>query len=87
MTFKQCAGAYIEAGWKNPKHAAQWPSTLATYVYPVFGGLPVQAVDVGLVMKVLEPIWVEKSETASRLRGRIDREHPRLGDDPRLPPR
>ena len=75
MTFKQCAGAYIEAhkaGWKNPKHAAQWPSTLATYVYPVFGGLPVQAVDVGLVMKVLEPIWVEKSETASRLRGRIE---------------
>jgi integrase len=75
MTFEQCARAYIEAhkaGWRNSKHAAQWPSTLATYAYPVFGGLPVQAVDVGLVMKVLEPIWVEKSETASRLRGRIE---------------
>jgi Phage integrase central domain/Arm DNA-binding domain len=75
MTFKQCAEAYIEAhkaGWKNPKHAAQWPSTLATYAYPVFGTLPVQAVDVGMVMQVLEPIWVEKSETASRLRGRIE---------------
>jgi integrase len=75
MTFEQCAEAYIaahKAGWKNPKHAAQWPSTLATYVYPVFGILPVQAVDVGLVMKALEPIWLSKPETASRLRGRIE---------------
>jgi integrase len=75
MTFEQCAEAYVEAhkaGWKNSKHAAQWPSTLATYVYPVFGSLPVRAVDVGLVMKAIEPIWVLKSETASRLRGRIE---------------
>jgi integrase len=75
MTFQACAEAYIaahRAGWKNPKHAAQWPSTLATYVHPVFGALPVQAVDVGLVMKVLEPIWKEKPETASRVRGRIE---------------
>lgn len=75
MTFQACAEAYIaahRAGWKNPKHAAQWPSTLATYVYPVLGALPVQAVDVGLVMKVLEPIWREKPETASRVRGRIE---------------
>jgi hypothetical protein len=41
-------------------------------VGPVFGSLPVQAVDVGLVMKVLEPIWTTKPETASRLRGRIE---------------
>jgi integrase len=75
MTFKQCAEAYItahQAGWKNPVHAKQWPSTLATYVYPVFGALPVQAVDVGLVMKVIEPIWSTKPETASRVRGRIE---------------
>jgi integrase len=75
MTFQECAERYIEAhraGWRNPKHAAQWPSTLTTYVYPVFGSLPVQAVDVGLVSKVLEPIWQTKPETASRVRGRIE---------------
>ena len=75
MTFKQCAAAYIaahQAGWKNPVHAKQWPSTLETYVYPVFGDLPVQAVDVGLVMKAIEPIWSTKPETASRVRGRIE---------------
>ncbi len=75
MTFRQCAEAYIaahKAGWKNPKHAAQWPATLQTYAYPVMGDLPVQGVDVGLVMKVLEPIWTTKTETASRLRGRIE---------------
>jgi integrase len=75
MTFRQCAEAYIEAhrpSWKNAKHAAQWPSTLETYVYPVFGELPVQAVDVALIMRVLEPIWKTKTETASRLRGRVE---------------
>jgi integrase len=75
MTFRQCAEAYIaahSAGWKNRVHAKQWPATLTTYVYPVFGNLPVQAVDVGLVMKALEPIWSNKSETASRVRGRIE---------------
>lgn len=75
MTFRECAEAYIaahEASWKNPKHAKQWPSTLETYVYRVFGSLPVQAIDVGLVMKVLEPIWQAKPETASRVRGRIE---------------
>ena len=75
ITFRECAEAYIEAhkgGWKNLKHAAQWPSTLQTYAYPVIGDLPVQGVDVRLVMDVLEPIWSAKTETASRLRGRIE---------------
>lgn len=75
MTFRQCAEAYIEAhkaGWKNDKHAAQWPATLKTYAYPVFGDLPVQSVDLGLVMKVIDPLWRTKTETASRLRGRIE---------------
>lgn len=75
MSFRQCAEAYIaahRAGWKNPKHAAQWPSTLESYVYPVFGALPVAAIDVGLVMKAVEPIWTLKPETASRVRGRIE---------------
>ncbi len=75
MTFKACAEAFIaahRAGWKNDKHSAQWPATLLTYAYPVFGDLPVAAIDTPLVLKALEPIWATKSETASRLRGRIE---------------
>jgi hypothetical protein len=75
MTFKQTAAAYIKAnkaGWKNAKHAAQWEATLAAYADPIFGALPVAAVDTGLVMKALEAIWTEKPETASRLRGRVE---------------
>jgi integrase len=75
MTFEQCAAAYIEAhraGWKNAKHTAQWTATLATYAYPVFGGQPVAAIDTSMVLKVLEPIWNTKTETASRVRGRIE---------------
>lgn len=75
MTFKACAMAYIEAQraeWKNPKHAQQWENTLSTYVYPTFGSLPVSAIDTGLVMKCLEAIWTTKTETATRLRGRIE---------------
>jgi integrase len=75
ITFSQCAAAYIEnhrAAWGNAKHAAQWEATLRTYAYPVFGNLPVAAVDTALVVKVLDPIWSKKPETASRLRGRIE---------------
>jgi len=75
MTFKACAERYIaahRAGWRNDKHVAQWAATLIAYVHPIFGALPVQAVDVGLVMKALEPIWLTKAETASRVRGRIE---------------
>jgi len=75
ISFKQAAERYIKAhraGWKSPKHADQWESTLATYAYPLFGSLPVAAVDTGLVMRVIEPIWTGKTETASRVRGRIE---------------
>ena len=75
MTFKQCAELYIRAnsaGWGNAKHAAQWSATLATYAYPILGDLAVQAIDTGLVMRVIEPLWADKTETASRLRGRIE---------------
>ena len=69
MTFDQCAAAYVAShsdGWRNPKHAAQWKSTLSKYASPVFGSLPVQAVDVALVMKALEAIWAAIPETAER---------------------
>jgi integrase len=75
MTFAQCASSYITkhaAGWKNAKHAAQWTATLETYAFPMIGALPVAAIDTGLVLKVLEPIWNSKNETASRVRGRIE---------------
>src|SRR5712671_6265726 len=75
MTFDDCAAAYIaahEAAWRNAKHRQQWTNTLRTYVTPVFGKLPVQSVDVALVLKVIEPIWVTKPETANRVRGRIE---------------
>jgi integrase len=75
VTFKDAAErmiASMQAGWKNPKHRAQWTATLETYVYPSFGSLPVAAVDTGLVLKAVEPIWTKKAETASRVRGRIE---------------
>src|ERR1700737_617757 len=75
ITFDACAAAYIaahEASWRNAKHREQWRNTLGSYAGPVFGSLPVQSIDVGLVMRALEPIWHTKPETASRLRGRIE---------------
>jgi integrase len=74
VTFAEAGRRYIaahHAGWRNAKHAAQWRSTLATYAEPVFGSLPVNQIDTGLVLKALEPIWTKKPETASRVRGRI----------------
>src|SRR5215831_6621472 len=74
-TFRECAESYIaahEAGWRNPKHRQQWRSTLEQYCFPIMGALPVEEIDTGTVLKVLEPIWRDKTETASRLRGRIE---------------
>jgi len=75
VTFKAMAETHIAANkesWRNPKHRQQWENTLKTYAYPVFGDLPVAEVDTPHVLKVLEPIWREVPETASRLRGRIE---------------
>ncbi|MBA5690283.1 tyrosine-type recombinase/integrase [Rugamonas apoptosis] len=75
ITFDQCAKRYIaahRASWKNLKHASQWENTLATYASPVIGCLPVAEVDTALIVKLLSQIWEEKTETATRLRGRIE---------------
>lgn len=75
LKFKDAAKAYITAhriGWKNEKHAAQWTSTLHHYTYPHIGEISVQLIDTTMVMKVLEPVWSTKPETAARLRGRIE---------------
>jgi integrase len=76
LTFKQCAESYIAAhksGWKSDKHAGQWESTLKTYAYPIIGDLPVQMIETAHVMKIVQPIWETKTETASRVRGRIEK--------------
>lgn len=75
-TFDQCAEALLAAkgaGWKNDKHRAQWSSTLQTYASPVLGKMLVSEIDMGHVLRVLSPIWGQKTETASRLRGRIEK--------------
>ena len=74
-TFDQCVTAFVKAKsgeWQNAKHRAQWDSTLETYASPFIGRLLVQDVGVTNVLAVLEPIWATKTETASRLRGRIE---------------
>jgi integrase len=74
MTFKQAAAAYVEANraaWKNAKHAKQWASTFGATTAAI-NDLAVSAIDTGLVLSVLEPIWTKKPETAVRVRGRIE---------------
>lgn len=74
-TFKECAEAFLAAKsheWSNRKHASQWRSTLEAYAYPIIGSLPVQSIEFAHIVGVLEPIWLTKTETASRLRGRIE---------------
>ncbi len=75
VTFKTAALAYIEAfepGWKSAVHAQQWRNTLETYAYPEIGDTPVGEVSTEDVLRVIKPIWATKTETASRLRGRIE---------------
>jgi integrase len=74
MSFDQAAAAYISAhlaAWRGKRVAEDWARTLAI-ASPVLGKLPVAAIDTGLVLKVIEPLWTSKNETASRIRGRIE---------------
>jgi integrase len=75
ITFADAARQYFdqhEGKWKNRKHRGQFQATLRDYALPVIGSLPVAAIDTGLVLKCIEPIWQTKTETASRVRGRIE---------------
>jgi integrase len=75
ITFADAAAKYIgthEASWRNEKHRSQWKSTLATYAFPVIGSLSVAAIDTGLILKIIEPMWRTKPETGARVRGRIE---------------
>jgi len=75
MSFEECAEAYIQAhqaGWRTARSERQWRGSLRDYVYPAAGKLPVAAVDLRVVLSVVEPIWPTIPETASRIRGRIE---------------
>ena len=75
VRFIDVAKAYIETNednWKNRKHRQQWRNSLETYVYPVMGDLAVSDIETKQVLAAIEPIWKDKAETASRVRGRID---------------
>ena len=74
-SFAEAAEAvHAERGptFRNPKHAAQWIQTLKTYVFPVFGDAPVDQIQSSHVLKALAPIWLEKPETARRIKQRIE---------------
>ncbi|MBP3985763.1 integrase arm-type DNA-binding domain-containing protein [Pseudoxanthomonas helianthi] len=74
-SFSECARRTIEAKrpeWKSAKHAEQWKSTLDTYAKPVVGNMPVDQVELRHVVEILSPIWIEKTETATRLRARLE---------------
>ncbi len=74
-SFRDVAAACIAARgpeWRNAKHAAQWEATLATYAHPDIGDMAVDAIGVPDVLRVLQPIWTTKPETAARMRGRIE---------------
>ncbi len=76
ITFDKAAAAFIAANspaWRNAKHGEQWRNTLATYASPVIGELPVSKIETAHVLRILSPIWNTKTETATRVRGRIEK--------------
>ncbi|MFM0638032.1 integrase arm-type DNA-binding domain-containing protein [Paraburkholderia metrosideri] len=75
LPFRQAADDFIAANrssWKNKKHGQQWENTLSTYAYKVIGDVDVRDVDTPMIVRILQPIWSTKPETASRVRGRIE---------------
>jgi integrase len=76
ISFEEAANRFIDAhkaSWKNEKHASQWRNTLETYAFPVAGKVAVSEISTQIVLQIIEPIWSSKTETANRVRGRIER--------------
>ncbi len=78
INFKQAASQYIEshkAGWKNEKHIQQWQNTLRDYAEPIIGNLDVSKVEVAHILQILQKdnFWTTKTESATRLRGRLEK--------------
>jgi integrase len=75
ISFREAAEQYIEAhapSWKSAVHLHQWRSSLATYVYPSIGKMPVNTITTTHVLRTLEPVWTTRTETGKRLRSRIE---------------
>lgn len=75
VTFEEAATECIKARtpeWKNVKHCTQWTNTLTTYAYPAIGKVPIHLLTTEAIYEVLKPIWLEKTETATRVRQRIE---------------
>jgi hypothetical protein len=75
VLFEECTALYFEANraaWRNAQHTRDWELSLKNHVFPAIGNLPVSDVDVGMVLKVLEPMWLTTPVTAGRVRGRIE---------------
>jgi len=76
QTFEQCAEACFDSHkqvWKNAKHRREWLASLAKFVHPAIGALPVAAIDTAMVLRVLGPIWTTLPETATRVRSRVEK--------------
>ena len=74
-TFHEVASGFLgdrSPGWRNPKHRQQWENTLAVYAVPEIGNLFVKDIELAHILNILRPIWTTKTETASRLRGRLE---------------
>jgi integrase len=73
-TFEECAQAYIDECWNSwsKKNRNQWPSSLKRYAYPTIGQLKISEIRPSHIYELLKPIWLEKRETANRVRGRIE---------------
>jgi integrase len=73
-TFEECAQAYIDEHWNgwSEKHRDQWPSSLKRYAYPTIGHMTIAEIKPSHIHDLLKPIWVERRETANRVRGRIE---------------
>ena len=75
INFSEAAKQYIQTNapkWKNPKSQQQWTNTIVTYCEPIIGSIAVDKIDTQLVLSCIKPIWITKTETASRVRGRIE---------------
>lgn len=75
LTFDEAVSKCLESKsleWRNIKHGQQWLNTLMTYACPLLGKQPVDLITTDMVYRVLEPIWVDKTETATRVRQRIE---------------
>ena len=75
LSFQKCTEGYLKAhsaSWRSARHAGIWLSSVKRFAYPIVGSIHVNKIERGHIMNILDPIWREKTDTASRLRGRLE---------------